>query len=515
MSSSEDMRPASAVSGGASPGSQPEPVHARVLVPVLVFLGMVVAVVSSLGAPLIPTIARVDHVSLAAAQWSLTITLLVGAVATPTMGRLGDGPRRREVILASLVSVVIGSALAALPLGYGTLIVGRALQGAGLGLTPLAIAVARDALPAPRVRPVTALLSVTTVAGVGLGYPITGLIAQYLGVAAGFWFGAAVGALGLAAAAVVIPSSRHRPGRRLDTPGALLLGLALAGTLVALAQSTQWGWSSPVFLAVIVASAVLAAAWVGRQFHCGHPLVNLRLLASRGVLTADAAALLVGLVMYLLVSSVTRFVQTPVSAGYGFGSSIVVTGLVLLPFSMASLLGNRLTPTLTRRFSPRSVMPIAALVLFASLAMFTGVRSHVWQVVVAMAIAGAGVGATFATLPGLVVQSVPPDETSSAMGFNQVLRYVGYSAGSALSAAVLAARTPARHMLPLAGGYRLVGLVGCAGALLALVGAMVIPGRAGRAPAPVATAAGAAGSDPITLAEVALADGFSDDSPDR
>lgn len=63
----------------------------RALVPVLVFLGMVVAVISSLGAPLVPTIAAVHHVSLSDAQWSLTITLLVGAVATPTMGRLGDG----------------------------------------------------------------------------------------------------------------------------------------------------------------------------------------------------------------------------------------------------------------------------------------------------------------------------------------------------------------------------------------------------------------------------------------
>jgi len=50
----------------------------RALVPVLVFLGMVVSVVSSLGAPLVPTIARTEHVSLATAQWSLTVTLLAG-----------------------------------------------------------------------------------------------------------------------------------------------------------------------------------------------------------------------------------------------------------------------------------------------------------------------------------------------------------------------------------------------------------------------------------------------------
>ncbi|MGY4926656.1 hypothetical protein [Streptomyces sp. 900105755] len=58
----------------------------RVLAPVLIYLSSVVAVISSLGAPLIPTIAAADHVSLSEAQWSLTITLLVGAVATAQPG---------------------------------------------------------------------------------------------------------------------------------------------------------------------------------------------------------------------------------------------------------------------------------------------------------------------------------------------------------------------------------------------------------------------------------------------
>src|SRR5690242_3833703 len=78
----------------------------RALVPVLVFLGTVVAVISSLGAPMVPTIAAVDHVSLADAQWSLTVTMLVGAVATPVMGRLGDGPHRRTVMLAAAATVL-------------------------------------------------------------------------------------------------------------------------------------------------------------------------------------------------------------------------------------------------------------------------------------------------------------------------------------------------------------------------------------------------------------------------
>ncbi|MGW7246871.1 MFS transporter [Streptomyces decoyicus] len=108
----------------------------RLLVPALLFIALVVAVVGSLGAPLITSVAGEFGVSLATAQWTLTAPLLVGAIATPVLGRLGAGPRRRQVILATLAIVVAGSLLAVVPPSFGWLLAGRVAQGAGLGLTP-------------------------------------------------------------------------------------------------------------------------------------------------------------------------------------------------------------------------------------------------------------------------------------------------------------------------------------------------------------------------------------------
>ncbi|WP_258373086.1 MFS transporter, partial [Modestobacter versicolor] len=131
----------------SSPATSTAPPAVRpALVPVLIYLAMLVAVISSLGAPLIPAIAEANDVSVTSAQWSLTVTLVVGAVATPVIGRLGDGRHRRAVVLVVLSIVLLGSVLAALPLGLGWLVAGRGLQGLGLGVTPLAIATARTAL---------------------------------------------------------------------------------------------------------------------------------------------------------------------------------------------------------------------------------------------------------------------------------------------------------------------------------------------------------------------------------
>ena len=133
--------------------ADPSTWRGRALVPVLVYIGLLVAVVSSLGAPLIPTIAADYGVSLGTAQWSLTITLLVGAVSSPAIGRLGDGPRRLHVLLAALAVLVAGSVLAALPTDvFALLLAGRAMQGVGLALLPLAMSMARDHLEPERPR---------------------------------------------------------------------------------------------------------------------------------------------------------------------------------------------------------------------------------------------------------------------------------------------------------------------------------------------------------------------------
>ncbi|MFF7636153.1 MFS transporter [Kitasatospora sp. NPDC008050] len=450
----------------------------RALVPVLVFLGTVVAVISSLGAPLVPTIATVDHVSLSDAQWSLTITMLVGAVATPVMGRLGDGPRRRAVTLGAAAVVVVGSVLAALPLGFGWLVIGRALQGIGLGLTPLAIATARDSLPAEASRSAVALLSITTVAGVGLGYPITGLIAESFGIHAGFWFGAMISALALLLAALVLPATTDRRQRPLDTLGAALLGLALAGLLLVLSEGESWGWAAPRLWALAVVAVLLLACWIRHELRTEHPLVELRTLRNRIVLTADVAGLVAGVGMYLLMSLVIRFVQTPTSTGYGLGGSVVVAGLVLLPFSALSVLSSKVVPVLIRRTSTALVLPLGCAISLVSVVVFLFARGHLWELLVVMAIAGLGVGCTFAVMPGLIVAAVPADEVGSSVSFNQVLRYVGYSTGSALCGAVLQAHTAPGQLLPGNDGYRFAALISCAVWVVVGLVTIVLPRRA-------------------------------------
>jgi MFS family permease len=440
------------------------------LVPVLVLIGTVTAAVSALGAPLLPTIAHTDHVTLGQSQWSLTITMLVGAVVAPVLGRLGDGPARRRVILAALGGVVLGSVLAAIPSdSFALLLVGRGLHGFGLGLMPLTMAVARDHLPAYKAGPTIALLSIAAVAGVGLGYPITGVLNDTFGLHATFWFGAIVGGIALLAAWPVIPASRHLERRPLDGAGAVLVALALVALLTGITEAQPWGWTSPLTVGLLAGGAILAGAWVRRELSTPNPLVEIRLLRHPSVLISNATALLIAMALYMFLPGLTDLVQTPRSQGYGFGVSVVVVGLMLIPFSALSTSMSRVAAALGRRIGQERVVPLGCLVLAVAVGLFAVSGGQLWEAFFAMGLAGLGIGFTFAAMPGLIVRAVPPEETGSALGFYQVVRYVGFAVGSAISAAILAGYTPVGSLVPQRSGFTVTFAVAAAICLLAAV----------------------------------------------
>ena len=205
---------------------------------------------------------------------------------------------------------------------------------------------------------------------------------------------------------------------------------------------------------------MILAGWAVHQRRVAFPLVNLATLRSSAVATAQAAGLISGIGMYLLLSLVVRYVQTPSTTGYGLGRSVVASGLILVPFSITSLVVNRLVSRAPSRPDAAWAMPFGCAAFIASMVLFATARTEIWEIVVVMALAGAGVGVIFAALPRRIVDAVPRRETGSTLGFNQVLRTVGSSIGSAISATVLVVYTPLGSSYPTDAGYTVAALVG-------------------------------------------------------
>ncbi|MDX2973330.1 hypothetical protein PWY87_15575 [Kribbella solani] len=145
--------------------------------------------------------------------------------------------------------------------------------------------------------------------------------------------------------------------------------------------------------------------------------------------------------MYLLFSLITRYVQTPTAAGYGFGLTTFEAGLVLVPFSVLGFVAGRLVPGWRERVGARLLLGASTAVVLAAFVLFAVARSRLVLPVVAIGVLGLGVGAFSAAMPAVILAVTPAAETASAMSVNAVVRSVGFSTGSALGGLILAAHT--------------------------------------------------------------------------
>lgn len=444
------------------------------LLPTLALLTTITAVVSSLGAPLVPSIAEEYDVRLTTAQWSLTAALLAGAVATPVVGRFASGRLRRPTILGGLVVVTLGTALAIVPTSYGVLVAGRAMQGVGMALMPLAIAVARDALEGERMTRAVALLSVTTVAGAGLGYPLTALVAEVGGLSAAYGLGTLLAGATLVMAWRFLPGSDEVAPMRVDWAGAALLSAGLLAVLLAVSEGEVWGWSSPLTLGLGTAGVALLVVWVAWTLRSTTPLVDLRMAMRPGLAAPNLVAFVAGLGMYCLLTLAVVLVRAD-EPGFGLGLPVLAAGLILVPYSVMSVLGNQLARVVRVRLGAALLLPTGCLMFLASTVLLAYAHAHLWQLLVAMALGGVGSGFTFSSLAVLMVPHVPQAETGSAMAFNQVLRYLGFTIGSAVSVALMAAYGGGGH------GFSATLLTVSSLFVVAAVGAVLLD-RAARPP---------------------------------
>ncbi|MDQ0577967.1 putative MFS family arabinose efflux permease [Streptomyces rishiriensis] len=443
-------------------GRTPERSEARLLVPALMFIALVVAAVASLGTPLITSVATTFHVSLDSAQWTLTVALLSGAVATPVLGRLGAGPHRRATILATLAIVVVGSALTVLPLPFAGLLIGRAAQGVGLGLTALMMGVARDHLPEERSTATIALISVVSIIGAGVGYPLTALLAEIGGVRAAYGFGLFVTAVAFLTAWRSIPAAPEGRSAHVNVAGALVLAGGLFLVLFLAGQRSLWSRHLAVAVILAVVAVLLLCVWIASELRSKAPLVDVRAVRHPAVAGANIAMFVGGSGMYLLLTLITRYAQTPHSAGYGFGLTTFAAGLVLVPFSVLGFVAGKLTPRVRTLIDAPLLLAGSAVIVGGGFVLFAAARSNLAELLVAMGVLGFGVGSFSAAMPGVILAVTPKSETSSAMSFNYVVRSVGYSLGSAIGGLVLATGTDTGHLFPNDHAYTTAALVGIA-----------------------------------------------------
>ncbi len=448
--------------------------HYQVTFAVLAASVSAYALLQSLVTPVLPTIQTSLHTTQNTVTWVLTAYLLSASIFTPIMGRIGDMIGKERVFVVTLGALAAGSLLAALAGNVTVMIIARVIQGIGGGVLPLAFGIIRDEFPREKLNGAIGAIASLTAVGAGLGIVLAGPIVNALDYHWLFWLPMILTiAAGIGAFLFVPESPVRTPGRISWTP-AVLLSAWLVALLVALSEAPVWGWGSGRVIGLIVASVVLAAAWVETERRAATPLIDMRMMRLPAVWTNNAVALLFGVGMYACFAFLPEFVQSPKSTGYGFGASITESGLILLPMTVTMFLVGLGASGLAARLGGKTVVVIGSLVGTASMAMLAFAHSHTWELYIATALMGVGFGLAFAAMSSLIVSAVPAEQTGVASGMNANIRTIGGSIGAALMASVVTA-SPAADGLPRESGYTNGFAMLGAALLVAAAAAVLIP----------------------------------------
>ncbi len=408
--------------------------------------------------------------------WMVTAYLLVASIATPIFGRLGDMFGKQRLLAISLGCFAVGSVVCTFAHGLEPMIVGRGLQGLGGGVFPLCFGVIRDEFPKHKVPTGIALLGAIAAIGSSIGLPLGGVLTDGPGYHSIFAVAAIMGVLATATTLLFVPKSPIRTPGRVDIVGAAILGIALTGLLIAISRGADWGWTSTKTGALMLVGFNGLALFGFLQRRTREPLVNMATFVRRPVLTTNIATLLIGSAMISTFVLVPQLGQLPKGGEIGFGLSATEAGLLLAPGGLASLLVAPLIGRFGERSGSKAPFFIGCLVVAGALLGLALAHDSVGLVVLWSCLVSAGSGAAFAAIPNLIVSAVSDRETGEATGVNTIMRNIGSAVGAQIAGSLIAAYVLSSG-LPQNTGFEIAFLVSAAGAIVAALSVLLIPGR--------------------------------------
>ena len=383
--------------------------------------------------------------------WILSAMAVGMVLGLLPSGTAGDDRGRRRVLRMGAAGLAAASALAALAPTTATLVAARIGQGvAAAAVLACSLGLVGHAFPAgPRRVRASGLWGAGLGAGMATGPLLAGVLEVQVGWRGAYWLAAALAAA-LALVARRVPESWAAQRRRVDVPGMLLLGAALAAVLAGLTEG-RTGWDRPLVIALLVGGLLLGAGFIAVELRRRTPMLDPRLLRRPDFAAATLAAAATGGSVIALLSFLPTLVQR------GLGATALAGGLVLLAWSVPTVVVSGLARRLPGVAHPRTHLVAGLIVVTVGQVLLAAVtpQSLLVQLLPGLVVAGLGNGVLNAALARQAVASAPAERGGFGSGVNNTARYVGAAIGVTL-VVVLAGRPDAAALVT---GWNIAALV--------------------------------------------------------
>jgi len=400
----------------------------------------------------IATVAKDVGTTVTGIQTAITFYTLVMASLMITGGKIGQILGRKRAFALGCVIYGCGSLITALSPNLVVLMLGwSVLEGVGAALImPAIVALVASNFARPQRPRAYGLVASAGAIAVAAGPLIGGLFTTYLSWR---WVFAGEVLVVLVILALIrrIADTPAAKGTRLDLVGTVLSALGLGLIVYGILRAGTWGFVqpkegapqwiglSPVIWLILGGGLVLRVfMWweIHRVQRGGAVLVDPAILRNRTM----RGGLISFLFQYLLQAGL--FFAVPLFLSVALGLSAVATGVRLLPLSITLLLAAAGVPKVFPNASPRRVVQLGFLALFAGIVILValldvsaGPEIITWP----MLLAGLGVGALASQLGSVTVSAVPDEQSGEVGGIQNTVTNLGASIGTALSGAILIA----------------------------------------------------------------------------
>jgi DHA2 family methylenomycin A resistance protein-like MFS transporter len=374
-------------------------------------------------------------------QWVVAAYNLVYASFLLTAGILGDRFGHRSTLLTGFALFGAGSLLCGLAPEVWSLIAGRAITGLGAAFViPASLAILSSAYPDHKERAyaIGVWASCNGLAWV-FGPAAGGLVVDYLSWRGIFLVIVPVSVLGCLLGLRYIPESFGGRKRGLDLAGQVLAVLALGGLSFGFIEAPHRGWSSFPILSSLVLALVAALAFVAVERHAKDPLVPGFLFRKIRFPAALLVAMAMTFAMYATMFLLPLYLQT-IRHNTAF-----LTGIQMLPMSVAFFFVSQASGKLAVRFGPRAMMVAGTFAMGAGLFLLSFLNAEISNanlalIESAMVLIGVGLGLNTGPVVSVAVSAAPESHAGTASGILNTARIVGATLGVAVLVAIYAAK---------------------------------------------------------------------------
>jgi EmrB/QacA subfamily drug resistance transporter len=402
-------------------------------------------------------------------------------------GRLGDLLGRKRVFLLGVASFVIASILCGIAPSGTALVVARFLQGGAAALTSaviIAIIAVEFPQPAERAKAMS-LYTFVIAGGASLGLLLGGVLTEAISWHWIFFVNLPIGAVTYVLGRSLIAENEGIGfGEGVDWLGSVLITLASMLGIYALVKIPEWGWTGGNTLAFIGAALLLLAAFGALESRISNPIMPLRVLGLRSLVTANLVR------GFLVTGAYSTFFLGALYFQHVRGWSPIDIGLAFMAMSVSlAIMSSGLSARLVARFGPKPTLvvgiagPVLGLFLFSQVGESTPYFPSLFA---AFALLGLGFGAANPPLMMIAMEDVPAKDAGLASGTIQVSIQLSAAIGLAALGTIATDRTNSLRAAgesatqALSDGYHLAFLIAAGAAAVGIVIAALIL----RAPTP-------------------------------